>query len=131
MILTVVMWTYDNKFPASDCSSLKYVVLFGVEVPAFRTGRVVALVFASLMMLVYTVLTLIECHAWRKHGKSHMSVREPDLEMAARRTHRPRRRNEAHIARHNRSNANIHERHSFRQQWLGTHVDRKVVSNHT
>jgi hypothetical protein len=134
MILTIVMWTYGYKMPPSNCNSaIKFVFLFAVEVPALGTGRVIALAFASLMMLVYTGVTFTECRAWRKHGTSRISKRDGgdhDLEVAQT-ADRPRRgsTSSARPTRHRRKGSMPQKRRAdpSRQQWLGMDVDRKLL----
>ena len=135
MVLTIVMWTYCDTFKTPECNTaIQFVFFFAVQVPAVKTGRVVALVFAYLAMVVYTVLTFTECWAWWRHGRSllYLSQQEVrhDIETAHTTGDRPRRGSVStprggHF-RHGR------RRHRYYQQrWLVTNVDRKVFSIQT
>ncbi|KAF8581227.1 hypothetical protein K439DRAFT_249716 [Ramaria rubella] len=60
MILTIIMWAMADKMPSSSCPSIKFVFMFAITLPALGSGRIVALVFASITLLMYTTLTYIE-----------------------------------------------------------------------
>jgi len=91
-----------------------------------QTGRVVALVFANMAMVVYTGLTFTECRAWWIHGKSVLStrevqVRDPEMPPETGVSHATRGSNfRHHAARRKRDR-------SSRQKWLMTDVGRKIL----
>jgi hypothetical protein len=126
MILTIAMWTWSAHFSKrSPCNhEIRFIFLFGVDLPALGAGRTVALVFASLMMTVYTGVTLAECVAWRRNRMSRLSIRdagrEVDVEMTPGGTYTT-------SGRHQHKNSitfRSRRRHQSRQQWLGIDVDR-------
>ncbi|KAF8512055.1 hypothetical protein JB92DRAFT_2930646 [Gautieria morchelliformis] len=132
MILTIVMWTWCAHFSQrSPCNhEIKFTFLFGVDLPALGAGRTVALVCASLMMALYTGVTLTECMAWRRNRMSRLSVRdtvgrEVDVELSPRVVHKGSIIS-GHHQRKNSAMSQSRRRHPSgpsRQQWLGTDVD--------
>ena len=137
MILTIVMWIWSANFSeGTPCNhEIRFIFFFAIDVPALGPGRVVALVFASLMMIIYTAVTLKECMEWRNHRKPHISVKEPsrDLEMElSPTTHHSRERTAASevVSRKKHSkggktqSSRITSKQPSRQKWLGADVDR-------
>lgn len=133
MILTIVMWTWGAHFSGgSPCNEgIRFIFLFAVDVRALGSGRIIALVCASVTMLLYTAVTFTECMAWRRHGMSHLSVRETRQDLDAELTPKATRKGSTSSGpdlRHRKGSASQsrrrHPRHPSRQQWLGTDVDR-------
>ncbi|KAF8509679.1 hypothetical protein JB92DRAFT_2944668 [Gautieria morchelliformis] len=58
LILTILMWIMSDKLPYGRCKSVRFVFMFGVDVPASGSGRIAALTFASMLLAVFTVYTL-------------------------------------------------------------------------
>ena len=138
MILTIVMWTWGAHFSRGDpCNeAIRFIVLFAVDVPALGAGRTIALVCASIMMLIYTAVTFTECVAWKRNGTSHLSTRETcrnlDVEPALKTTRkgsttsgRGNKRRKSTASQSHRRNP----RQPSRQQWLGTDVDRTALKS--
>lgn len=87
MVLTLVMWAKSDRLVASDCPSIKFVFMFAVPLPAIGSGRVTALVFSSLALVVFTGLTGIEVWVWVKRGRMRTG-RIPDPEIGHSHEHR-------------------------------------------
>ena len=91
MILTIVMWALSSHFSnGTPCNhAVRFFIFFGVDVPALHSGKIIALVFASLTIVVYSAITFTECMAWKRHGMSHWHVplrdtpQNPDIELAS------------------------------------------------
>jgi len=65
MTLTIVMWRYAPNLPGVNCNeSVQFVFMFAVHVPALGAGRTISLIFSTLMLATYSVVTFTECQVW-------------------------------------------------------------------
>ncbi|KAF8525409.1 hypothetical protein JB92DRAFT_1289243 [Gautieria morchelliformis] len=58
------MWIMSDQLPYGRCKSVRFVFIFGVDVPASGSGRIAALTFASISLAVFTVYTLTPLWVW-------------------------------------------------------------------
>lgn len=134
MVLTIVLWAMGDRLSkGSSCNlEVRFIFFFAIDVPALGPGRVIALFFAGLLMVVYTGVTFTECKAWRRNGMSQLSMRDVDRETVAESTSQAARRRttaSGHLPRHHHprnstvKSRRYHSKHPTRQQWLGTDVD--------
>jgi len=81
--LTIVMWALASRLPTWNCpgtSEVKFVILFGWPLRAQTSGRIVALVFASIILVLYATITAIELQGWLGRWKK----KKRDIEQGTR-----------------------------------------------
>ncbi|KAF8512619.1 hypothetical protein BU17DRAFT_96149 [Hysterangium stoloniferum] len=77
LTLAVVLWVEAPRIPLSHClqsSEIKFVILFGLALPAQKSGRIVSLAFSSLILMVYTCVTLYEFWEWVRRRRSKKNI---------------------------------------------------------
>lgn len=128
MVLTIAMWTMSHSLPFGNCSSIKFVFMFAVALPAPSSGRAVALTFASLTLAIFTVLTCIEVRVWMKrgrfgsHGTNVAGVLDPVLDPGRVLSHEHRKTKPARHSHQIHDPARQHHgRHDrFHKRWAGS-----------
>ncbi|KAF8513556.1 hypothetical protein BU17DRAFT_95249 [Hysterangium stoloniferum] len=111
-VLTIAMWAKASKLPTWDCpetSQVKFVMLFGLPLPARTSGRIVAITFASLVLVLYAAVTFIEFKAWlrRWEKRKKRDTEQGNRGNRGRRRHRVRQKK---------------KRSGFRQRWVPADV---------
>ncbi|KAF8520076.1 hypothetical protein JB92DRAFT_3141532 [Gautieria morchelliformis] len=64
MVLTIIMWTFSEHLPYGRCTSVRFVSMFGVDLPASGSGRIAALTFVSMLLAAFTLNILSRLWVW-------------------------------------------------------------------